>query len=79
MAKKTCNILIVILLAFAVDVYATDFRCMGDTVVPKTEVSGDTVKPAESQPAKAKPAKASRTNNKRVTFETFYSQASQCM
>ena len=57
MAKKTCNILIVILLAFAVDVYATDFRCMGDTVVPKTEVSGDTVKPA-----KAKPAKASRTN-----------------
>ena len=71
MAKKTCNILIVIMLAFAVDVYATDFRCMGDTVVPKTEVSGDTIQPANGKAAKGKKAKANKGGNKRVTFETF--------
>ncbi len=71
MAKKTCNILIVILLAFAVDVYATDFRCIVDTVVPKTEATIDSVKPVQSAPANNKPAKKSRMTGKRVTFETF--------
>jgi len=54
------------MLAFAVDVCAMDFRCMGDTVVPKNQAVTDTVRPA-----KEKPVKVSRLNNKRVTFETF--------
>ena len=71
MSKKTCNNLIVIMFSFAVEVYATDFRCMGDTVVPKTEVSGDTIQPANGKAAKGKKAKANKGGNKRVTFETF--------
>ena len=60
MAKKTYNILIVILLAFAVDVCAADFRCEVDTVVPTTAAKVDTARPAAKKPAKApakKPAK----------------------
>ena len=66
MAKKTYNILIVILLCFAVDVCAADFRCEVDTVVPTAAAKADTVRPT-----KTKPAKVSRLGNKRVTFETF--------
>ena len=66
MAKKTYNILIVILLCFAVDVCAADFSCEVDTVVPTAAAQTDTVRPT-----KTKPAKVSRLGNKRVTFETF--------
>ena len=66
MAKKTYNILIVILLAFAVDVCAADFRCEVDTVVPTTAAKVDTARPAAKRPVKV-----SRAASKRVTFETF--------
>ena len=76
MAKKTCNILLVILLAFTVDVCAAEFRCAVDTVVPETTVQQDTVKPeATSQKGSGKNGKKTttftHTGNKRVTFETF--------
>ena len=75
MAKKTCNILLVILLAFVVDVCAADFRCAVDTIVPETQMQTDTVKP-ETQPQQStdKPAKKKKTvsrTSKRVTFESF--------
>lgn len=66
MAKKTCNILTVILLAFALESYAADFRCMADTVVPKTATAADS-----TQPAPKKATKTSRSASKRVSFETF--------
>ena len=76
MVKKTCNILLVILLACMVDLYAADYRCVVDTVVPKTQVPTDTVRP-ETQPQqgttkqdKKKKKTISRTS-KRVTFESF--------
>lgn len=83
MAKKTCNILIVILLAFAMGAYASDFRVKADTIVPTTPAARDTVVPAKSAAPDAlppiknvgKPSKKktslSRVGNKRVTFETF--------
>ena len=75
MAKKTCNILLIILLAFAVDVCAADFRCAVDTIVPETQAKTDTVKPEpQTQKSTEKPGKkkknVSRTT-KRVTFESF--------
>lgn len=77
MAKKTCNILLVILLAFTADVCAAEFRCAVDTVVPETTAQQDTVKPeATSQKGAGKNGKkttttVSRVGNKRVTFESF--------
>ena len=76
MVKKTCNILIVILLAFAVDVCAAEFRCCVDTIVPETQVKQDTIDPEIPVPkGKDKPSKKKKTTtrlaNKRVTFETF--------
>ncbi len=76
MAKKTCNILLVILLAFTVDVCAAEFRCAVDTIVPETLAQQDTVKPqAPPQQGNDKPGKkkknTTRISNKRVTFETF--------
>lgn len=76
MARKTCNILIVILLAFAVDVCAADIRCVVDTLVPESQVKTDTVMPeTPAQKGNEKPAKKKKTitrlSNKRVTFETF--------
>jgi outer membrane protein assembly factor BamD len=53
-------------LAFALESYASDFRCMADTVVPKTATASDTTKPAPK-----KERKPSRSASKRVTFETF--------
>lgn len=58
MAKKTCNILLVILLAFTVDVCAAEFRCAVDTIVPETLAQQDTVKPqAPAQQGNDKPGK----------------------
>ena len=75
MAKKTCNILLVILLAFSVKVCAADFCWAVDTVVPTTQVQTDTVKPeTQTQKGKTKPDKKKSVNrgtNKRVTFESF--------
>ena len=76
MAKKTCNILLVILLAFTVNVYAADIRSALDTIVPETTVQKDSVKPGTTaQTGANKPGKktttVTRVSNKRVTFETF--------
>lgn len=76
MVKKTCNILLVILLAFTVDVCAAEFCCAVDTIVPETQVQKDTANPeATVQKDNEKPGKkkttVSRAGNKRVTFETF--------
>ena len=77
MARKTCNILIIMLLAFALDVCASDFRARVDTIVPETKVLNDTVNPVTTTPGNSyKPAKKKKTGrsslaNKRVTFETF--------
>lgn len=78
MVKKTCNILIVILLSFAANAYASDFRARIDTIVPETQVRQDTVKPETPAPTgNGKPAKKEKTPktrglaNKRVTFESF--------
>ena len=75
MAKKTCNILLVILLAFAVDVCAADFRSVSDTIIPKTQTQADTIKQeTQAQKSTAKPEKKKKTvsrTSKRVTFESF--------
>lgn len=80
MAKKTCNILIVMLLVFAWGAYASGSGARSDafvsksslatdTVVPSKPTATDTLKPA-AQPVKKKTS-MSRVSNRRVTFETF--------
>ena len=75
MAKKTCNILLVILLAFTVNVCAADFCCTVDTIVPKTQTQTDSIKQeTQAQKSTAKPEKRKKTisrTSKRVTFESF--------
>ena len=80
MAKKTCNILIFILLAFAMKAHADVFCGSLSADLQKVYIEKDTIKPTEdsSKPAKSntKPAKkakstVTRVQNKRVTFETF--------
>ena len=75
MAKKTCNILLVILLAFVVNVRAADLCCAVDTIVPKTQAQTDSVTPATtSQQGTQKQSKKKKTVSrvsKRVTFESF--------
>ena len=74
MAKKTCNILTIILLAFAINAYSADSREVVSYDVQKVCVAQDTSKPVNKQDT-AKPAKKkttiTRVRNKRVTFETF--------
>ena len=65
MEKKTCNILLVILLAFAVNVCAAELGSAAGTIVPETAMPKDTVKPGK------KKTTITRMSNKRVTFETF--------
>ncbi len=73
MAKKTCNILIIILLAFVTNAYATDSRGVLSYDLQKVCLSMDTSKPVTKKDS-TKPAKKktiTRVRDKRVTFETF--------
>lgn len=80
MAKKTCNILIIILLAFSVEARANAFYGVLSADLQKVYIEKDTTDPAKDTtkpaPQTAKPAKKGKTTvthtrNKRVTFETF--------
>lgn len=76
MVKKTCNILSILLLAFAVNIHAAEARIAISHIAQQPYMLKDTIKPEDTtQKANEKPAKKKKTttrlSNKRVTFETF--------
>jgi len=85
MAKKTCNILTIILLAFAVNAYSAESRGVVSYDLQKMYTVQDSTKPVTMQDStkpvtaqdSTKPAKKkkkttiTRMRDKRVTFETF--------
>lgn len=69
MVKKTCNILIIILLAASVDVYAADYTPAILTNPSNYSVLRDTAKPKD-HPKNPKEKKM-RAGSRKVTFESF--------
>ena len=76
MAKKTCNLLVIIMLTFAVSANAADRLSAVCLFAPEGITMQDSLKPETTQKDTVKPQKEKKTrmkniSNKRVTFASF--------